>query len=177
MYLRLKSFCLVSTLMAVFMLFNACGPSGPRGEYTRMTLDAYRSMQLGDWVLYDLSSRTGLMLKVSDVSNDQVSITRLAYFSTMPAKEGITLDYRFDDIERNLSGGKDISGKIPTSDPRMGKETVFVAGQTFSCDVYTVKTPGGEIATYISNEVPLEGVVMVKRNGVIIRSLKKFGRA
>ncbi len=177
MLLRLKSFCLVSTLMAVFMMLNACGPSGPRGEYTRITLDAYRSMELGDWVLYDLSSRTGLMLKVSDVSDDQVSITRLAYFSLLPAREGITLDYRFDDIERNLSGGKDITGKISTSDPRMRKETVFVAGRTFNCAVYTVKTSGGEIATYISDEVPLEGVVIVKRNGVIIRSLKKFGRA
>ena len=160
-----------------FKLTN-CAASNARAKYARQMLKAYRSMHTGDWAFYRLTDTTRIMMQVYGVSKEYALINRRAYFGGMAAYEGFTLEYNFDDIERNLMSGKDINGVIEISTPEISRDTVEVGDETLDCIVYTVRTAtNDQIAVYVGDKIPLDGVVMVKRNGAVIRRLLTYGWA
>lgn len=152
----------------------ACAPK-TRVQYTNEVVKSYRSMKEGDWTYYDLTPEIGVMLYVTKVTGDSVVIRRHMYFRSAPVQGDFPLEFRFDDIKKHLLSGKDLWGKMDASPPVISHDAVEIMGKKIDCAVYTVKTPGGEISTYVSDKIPMDGVVMVRRNRVIIRVIKNFG--
>lgn len=154
----------------------SCSQEKGKAEYARFITNAYRSMRIGDWAFYRLTDNYSVMMQVVDKHDGNVVIKRRTYYMGSPVAASYKLTYNLEDIERNLENGFDIEGKIPLSPPVVSRKSVEIEGNTLDCRVFTMKTKTAELSFYLSEEVPLDGVVMVTRNGIRVRKLAYFGR-
>lgn len=159
-----------------FICFFSLSCSEGKSEYARFITRAYQSMRIGDWAFYRLSENYFVMMQVVDKRDDEVVIKRRSYYRGTPVRASYKLTYKISEIKKRLKNGMDIEGKISYSAPIISRQPVEVDGRTLVCYVFTMKSKAAELAIYLSNEVPLDGVVMVSRNGVPVRKLLYFGR-
>lgn len=167
----------ISLLLILGCLFSlSCAKRKGKTEYTRLITKAYQSMRIGDWVFYKLTHDYSVMMQVVDKRDGEVVIKRRTYYMGTPVSASYKMTYKIKDIKRHLKNGMDIDGKIMYSSPTITQKSVEVDGKTLNCHVFTMKNRSAELAVFLSEEVPLDGVVMVTRNGVPVRKLIYFGR-
>lgn len=130
--------------------------------------------KVGDWAEYKMSQGPMTMEQkwtVTKVTPEEVTYEIAT--TMMGNTTTITQTVKLNEPGEATGLPKDIP---PGVKPEMGTDTVTVNGKTLECRTVAVDAAGKKVKTWISDEVPLSGMVKNEMDGKVMMELVDFGR-
>ena len=159
-----SQFASISLLAFLTAILCSCSIIQPG----RAPINPLKHAKVGDWVSYEVLG--GLIQKktITEIS-DGLAIIQVDVFS-----DGKIL--KTDTEQRPLDSPVNFQGSAWGR--RVGRETVTLNDQSFSCIVFKQEVVANNVITrWYSEEIPITGLVQMARNDLIILKLADFGSA
>jgi len=130
--------------------------------------------KVGDWALYDMSGRFQMRYTVVAVSDASITLKMETYAN---GESVFSREMEFPlggDAPPAVPGMKEMPEDPP--EPKYSKDKVTIDGKTLDCTLMEVTFDGKTTKTWISGDIPVQGLVKVESEGAPMMTLLDWGR-
>jgi hypothetical protein len=147
-------------------------PAGDAPATPARPVHPVHDAQVGEWAVYSRMGPNGqeIRMKLSVAEADETEVV-LSQFIQLPdgrEVEGPQMRRPRSEFLEPNNDQLTLKG--------YEKQTITAAGRSWDCDVMIAEDPsGGEMRFFVSNEVPVSGLVKLERDGETVMELVEFG--
>jgi len=175
--MKTRRLIIVAAVACAAFLTLACPFKAVDPDYSARIMNALNAMRPGDWALYYLKSDLQFRLQVVERDSEGVVMEYLMYFRNAPHKDPTRHRFNFRDVERNLEKGLDLYGRIPFLEMKKKQEPTRAGDRMLESEHWAIRTDGAVIEQWLSDEVPVWGIVRQRRNAKNTMLVRAWGRA
>ncbi len=150
---------LMKTIVAAFVILICAGSQTVKAEDVP---DCLKDVKVGEWVKYKMQSNMEMKQTVTKVTKEEVTLSTEMFMNGNPLGKP-----NEQKIPREAKGDAKAEGKKP----KTSSATVKVKGKDVKCVV--VEASGSK--TYMSNDIPVTGIVKSEAGGKVVMELVDYG--
>lgn len=135
--------------------------------------DLTRNTRAGDWVLYDVQN--GIQIKREVVELTDTHLT-LKIDTIMNGQALSSITQKIPRKMDQFAAPQDPVAVANAPKPVITKGQIEIKGKTLDCWIVEMTVQGQKSRTYLSQEVPVDGIVKTELNGQVSLRLVDFGR-